>query len=188
VFDGYVEAGGNFIDTADGYQFGQSESLLGDFIAGSRDELVLATKFVRGREDLVRSGTILDAGISNLPAWRISRAALLAELRGWLTGKYRSGEQGRLQAFGTQSPIVHAEQSAREDRTRAAAGSGYNSPLRSLPGCGRCAGPTTAHFHRRLRSCLPYGPSRRTSPRRRRRWGIRVRRPARGYLLRTRSS
>jgi aryl-alcohol dehydrogenase-like predicted oxidoreductase len=209
VFDGYVEAGGNFIDTADGYQFGQSESLLGDFIAGNRDELVLTTKFsggaaksptlaktgnsrknmaysveqslkrlktdridlywvhhsdnvtpmeeiVRGLEDLVRSGKILYAGISNFPAWRISRAALLAELRGWapivavqveyslvertpdreilpmahalglglalwsplagglLTGKYRSGEQGRLQAFGAQSPIVHAEESARE--------------------------------------------------------------------------
>jgi aryl-alcohol dehydrogenase-like predicted oxidoreductase len=34
IFDGYLEAGGNFIDTADMYQFGQSESLLGDFIAG----------------------------------------------------------------------------------------------------------------------------------------------------------
>ncbi len=32
LFDGYVEAGGNFLDTSDSYQFGESESLLGEFI------------------------------------------------------------------------------------------------------------------------------------------------------------
>ena len=33
VFDAYVEAGGNFIDTADVYSGGRSEEMLGDFIA-----------------------------------------------------------------------------------------------------------------------------------------------------------
>jgi aryl-alcohol dehydrogenase-like predicted oxidoreductase len=42
VFDSYVEAGGNFIDTADTYQFGESEELVGDFIASDRDYFVLA--------------------------------------------------------------------------------------------------------------------------------------------------
>jgi len=136
VFDAYVEAGGNFIDTADSYQFGESEELVGDFIAADRDYFVLATKYtlgttatdgisrtgnsrknmvrsvegslkrlktdridlywahfadgvtpmeeiVRAFDDLVRSGKILYAGLSNFPAWRISRADLLAELRGW---------------------------------------------------------------------------------------------------------
>jgi aryl-alcohol dehydrogenase-like predicted oxidoreductase len=32
VFDAYAEAGGNFIDTADSYQFGESEEIVGDFI------------------------------------------------------------------------------------------------------------------------------------------------------------
>ncbi|GGX94214.1 aldo/keto reductase [Massilia dura] len=45
VFDRYAEAGGNFIDTADGYQGGQSEAMTGDFIAADRDHFVLATKF-----------------------------------------------------------------------------------------------------------------------------------------------
>ena len=47
VFDGYIEQGGNFIDTADGYTNGKSEELLGHFIAerGLRERLVLATKF-----------------------------------------------------------------------------------------------------------------------------------------------
>jgi len=48
VFDRYVEAGGNFIDTADGYPFGESEEIVGDFIAADRDYFVLATKYTLG--------------------------------------------------------------------------------------------------------------------------------------------
>lgn len=48
VFDAYVGAGGNFIDTADSYQFGESEEFVGDFIAADRDYLVLATKYTLG--------------------------------------------------------------------------------------------------------------------------------------------
>ncbi len=206
IFDRYVEAGGNFIDTADGYQFGQSEALVGEFISADRDHFVLATKYtmgttaadgisrtgnsrknmvrsveaslkrlktdridlywahaadgvtpieeiVRGFDDLVRSGKILYAGLSNFPAWRIARADTLAELRGWapiagiqveyslaertpdrellpmaealglaaalwsplgggfLTGKYRSSDEGRLKQLGM---LVHTEKTPRE--------------------------------------------------------------------------
>ena len=45
IFNAYADAGGNFIDTANGYQFGQSEEILGDLLSGRRDEFVLATKF-----------------------------------------------------------------------------------------------------------------------------------------------
>ncbi|RYF51294.1 MAG: aldo/keto reductase, partial [Cytophagaceae bacterium] len=47
VFNEYVDAGGNFIDTADVYSGGKSEELVGQYIAARnlRDELVLATKF-----------------------------------------------------------------------------------------------------------------------------------------------
>ncbi len=46
VFDAYVEAGGNLIDTADVYAGGRGEEMLGEIIAdrGLRDRLVLATK------------------------------------------------------------------------------------------------------------------------------------------------
>ncbi|AKT39470.1 aldo/keto reductase [Chondromyces crocatus] len=206
IFDGYVEAGGSFIDTADTYQVGQSEELVGEFVAPNRDDFVIATKYtmgvamdagfhatgnsrknmirsveaslrrlktdyidlywahlpdgvtpteeiVRAFDDLTRSGKILHAGLSNFPAWRVARADLLAELRGWapiagiqieyslaertpdrellpmaealglgaalwsplgggfLTGKYRAGEKGRLQGLGA---LVHTEKSARE--------------------------------------------------------------------------
>lgn len=136
IFDGYLEAGGNFVDTSDSYQFGEAESLLGEFIKPVRDHLVLATKFtqsddpkgslsvtgnsrkamvrslehslkrlntdridlywvhmpdavtpideiVRGLDDLVRAGKILYAGLSDFPAWRVSAAAMLSEVRGW---------------------------------------------------------------------------------------------------------
>lgn len=136
IFDHYREVGGNFIDTADQYQFGQSETLLGEFIAAERDDIVLATKFslgdshnsglyrtgnsrksmiqsveaslkrlktdridllwvhmpdgvtpmdeiARGLNDLVASGKILYAGLSDFPAWRVSAGVTTAELRGW---------------------------------------------------------------------------------------------------------
>ncbi|WP_053119789.1 aldo/keto reductase [Pseudomonas sp. P1.31] len=136
IFDGYLEAGGNFIDTANGYQGGQSESMLSEFIAPERDRLVIATKYsmgttpaadishtgnsrknmmraveeslkrlktdhidlfwahisdgvtpmeeiLRGFDDLVRAGKIHYAGLSNFPAWRIARADVLAEVRGF---------------------------------------------------------------------------------------------------------
>ncbi|MFE7035191.1 aldo/keto reductase [Streptomyces sp. NPDC057621] len=191
VFDRFADAGGTLIDTADCYQFGQAEELLGDFLAADRDHFVLATKFGYGStaqprisgtgnsrknivrsveaslarlstdyidlywahfpdtvtpleeilgalDDLVRAGKILHAGLSNFPAWQVSRAVTIAELRhlapvtaiqteysladrtaerellpmaqslglgvglwsplggGLLTGKYRTGAEGRL--------------------------------------------------------------------------------------------
>jgi aryl-alcohol dehydrogenase-like predicted oxidoreductase len=135
MLDAYADAGGNFVDTADSYQFGESEEILGRLLVGRRNEFVLATKFsqsaqpnagllvtgnsrkamvasldaslkrlntdhvdlywvhyadgvtpmeeiVRGFDDLVRAGKILYAGLSDFPAWRVSRAATIAELRG----------------------------------------------------------------------------------------------------------
>ncbi|MCK8688109.1 aldo/keto reductase, partial [Pseudomonas umsongensis] len=136
IFDGYLAAGGNFIDTANGYQAGQSEAMLSEFIAVERNHLVIASKYtlgttpdagishtgnnrknmvraveeslkrlktdhldlfwahmsdgvtpmeeiLRGFDDLVRAGKIHYAGLSNFPAWRIARADLLAEVRGF---------------------------------------------------------------------------------------------------------
>jgi len=136
IFDGYLEAGGNFLDTSDTYQFGESEALLGEFIKPNRDDLIVASKYsmgaspngslsvtgnnrkamvrslehslkrlqtdrldlywvhvpdgmtpideiMRGFDDLVRAGKILYAGLSDFPAWRVARAATVADLRGW---------------------------------------------------------------------------------------------------------
>ncbi|MGA2077450.1 MAG: aldo/keto reductase [Terriglobia bacterium] len=44
VLDRFLDAGGNFIDTADGYAEGRSEEILGKGIKGRRHQIVLATK------------------------------------------------------------------------------------------------------------------------------------------------
>jgi len=135
VFDAYVEAGGNFIDTANHYTEGTSERFVGEFIAPDREYFVIGTKYtlfmrkgdpnaagnsrknmvqsleaslkrlgldyidlywlhawdfttpveeiLRGLDDLVRAGKVLYVGISDTPAWIVSRANAIAELRGW---------------------------------------------------------------------------------------------------------
>lgn len=59
ILDAYAEAGGNFVDTANVYNDGASEEIVGDWMAetGKRDRIVLSTK-VHGR----RSDHVNDAG------------------------------------------------------------------------------------------------------------------------------
>jgi aryl-alcohol dehydrogenase-like predicted oxidoreductase len=135
VLDAFLEEGGNFIDTANVYTNGTSETLLGEFLQGRRDSTVLATKYtnsfpgtdpnaggnqrknmmraveaslkrlqtdyidlywlhiwdkitpieevMRAFDDLVKQGKVLYVGVSDMPAWVVSRANTLAELRGW---------------------------------------------------------------------------------------------------------
>src|SRR5438874_7060054 len=45
IYDAFREAGGNFVDTANVYTNGTSESFLGEFLKGDRESVVLATKF-----------------------------------------------------------------------------------------------------------------------------------------------
>lgn len=45
IFDAFVEAGGNFVDTANYYNTGGSEKFLGEFIASERGRFVVATKY-----------------------------------------------------------------------------------------------------------------------------------------------
>ena len=40
-------------------------------------------ELMRGLDDLVRAGKVLYVGVSDTPAWVVSRAVTLAELRGW---------------------------------------------------------------------------------------------------------
>lgn len=52
IFDAYVDAGGNFIDTADIYVFGKSEQMVGKFVGERRlrDNVVIATKFTMNQQ------------------------------------------------------------------------------------------------------------------------------------------
>ncbi|MBA2672566.1 aldo/keto reductase [Ramlibacter sp.] len=69
IFDAYVDHGGNFVDTADVYTDGTSETWLGEFVAARqlRDRMVLASKYTfnladrnanaggNGRKNLMRA-------------------------------------------------------------------------------------------------------------------------------------
>jgi aryl-alcohol dehydrogenase-like predicted oxidoreductase len=48
IFNAYADVGGNFIDTADVYQFGQSEETLGHLLTGRRNDFFLASKYTSG--------------------------------------------------------------------------------------------------------------------------------------------
>jgi aryl-alcohol dehydrogenase-like predicted oxidoreductase len=75
IFDLYADAGGNFIDTANKYTNGSSETFLGELLAGRRDEFVIGTKYTlqtragdpntagNHRKNLVQS---LDASLKRL--------------------------------------------------------------------------------------------------------------------------
>ncbi len=135
IFDVYIEAGGNFIDTANNYTGGNSERYVGELVARDRDRFVVATKYtaptrpgdpnsggnhrkaliqsldaslkrlgtdyidlywvhvweyltpvdevMRALDDMVQAGKVLYVGISDAPAWVVSQANTLADLRGW---------------------------------------------------------------------------------------------------------
>jgi aryl-alcohol dehydrogenase-like predicted oxidoreductase len=63
IYDAFREAGGNFIDTANIYTNGSSEKLVGEFIAGHREEVVVATKYTNAVSGFTgRPGTDANAG------------------------------------------------------------------------------------------------------------------------------
>lgn len=135
VFDAYVEAGGNFIDTANMYTGGESEKIVGRFVASDRERFIISTKYAnavpgrddpneagvhrksltqsldaslkrlgvdyidlyivhwwdfttpveevqRALDDAVSAGKILHIGLSDVPAWVVSRAQAFSDLRG----------------------------------------------------------------------------------------------------------
>lgn len=76
MFDAFVKQGGNFIDTANIYTGGESEKLVGEFVASDRDRFVVASKYTHAmpsrkdpnaggnhRKNLVQS---LDASLKRL--------------------------------------------------------------------------------------------------------------------------
>jgi aryl-alcohol dehydrogenase-like predicted oxidoreductase len=89
VYDAFREAGGNFIDTANIYTNGTSEtlSLKTDYIdlywLHIWDQITPVEEIMRAFDDLVRQGKVLYVGVSDAPAWWIAQANTLAQLRGW---------------------------------------------------------------------------------------------------------
>ena len=47
------------------------------------DGIAPVEEVLRGMDDLVRAGKVLYVGMSDIPAWQVSRMQAIAELRGW---------------------------------------------------------------------------------------------------------
>lgn len=58
IYDTFLNAGGNFIDTANRYTEGSSEKFLGEFISAERNNLVIATKYTL----YTKRGSVNDGG------------------------------------------------------------------------------------------------------------------------------
>jgi len=71
IIDAFLDAGGNFIDTANNYALGQTEEVVGRTIKGRRDQVVIATK-VRS----VQGPGPNDSGLSRLHLTRALDASL----------------------------------------------------------------------------------------------------------------
>lgn len=50
ILNAYANAGGNFIDTSDTYQLGESEEIIGKFIEKQRDNFIICTKYTRSSD------------------------------------------------------------------------------------------------------------------------------------------
>ena len=130
MLDRFLEAGGNFLDTADTYDDGGSEATLAPWLARHRDEVVLATK--------VRF-PVSDPGGQGLAPDRI-RAACDASLR-------RLGvDEIDLYQVHAPDPDVPLEDDARGARRARAGRQGRGARRLQLPGLaarlgGRAAGP-----------------------------------------------
>lgn len=69
IVSAYLEAGGNFIDTADTYQAGQSEEIIGELTASLRDEIVIASKYTennRANSGVLQTGNSRKAMIRSV--------------------------------------------------------------------------------------------------------------------------
>ncbi|GAB4017188.1 hypothetical protein GCM10028773_12600 [Spirosoma koreense] len=50
ILSAYADAGGNFIDVADQYQFGESEETIGRFTEHNRHDFIICTKYTRSSQ------------------------------------------------------------------------------------------------------------------------------------------
>jgi aryl-alcohol dehydrogenase-like predicted oxidoreductase len=85
LLDSFYNLGGNFIDTANHYNEGESETLIGEWMEkrGNRDQMVIATKYCGGHRSHVREREPLQSNFAGPGAksMHISVKASLRKLR-----------------------------------------------------------------------------------------------------------
>jgi len=122
VLDAYTEAGGNFIDTADLYAGGESEKIIGRWLArrGRRDDLVIATKVGMAgdranlRADTVRAAaedSLKSLGVDHIDLYYAHRDDLgtpIEETLGAFDDLVRAGKVRHIAASNYEAPRLAA--------------------------------------------------------------------------------
>lgn len=174
-----LEAGINFVDTADVYSRGESEEIVGQAIKGHRDEVVLATKVFNpmGKDRNQRGGSrrwIMRAAEDSLrrlgtdyidlyQAHRHDWTADLDETLGALTDLVR---QGKVRYLGSSSFPPRGSWRP-SGPPNAASGSGSSVSSRSTPSSPGRWRPRSCQRHRMAVICWSPRPARRRACRRR---------------------
>lgn len=162
MYDAFIKAGGNFIDTANEiYTGGTSEKFVGEFIKSERDSIVLGTKYtdampgtdpnragnsrksmmqslhrslkrldteyidifwlhswdfmspveevMRSLDDMVKQGKVLYLGVSDAPAWVISKANMYARQNGLTPFEASQIEYSLIQRTGERELLPMAK-------------------------------------------------------------------------------
>jgi aryl-alcohol dehydrogenase-like predicted oxidoreductase len=121
-----LDAGINFIDTADSYSDGESEQIVGEAIAGRRDGVVLATKFGRpmGTDPNRQGGSrrwittavessLRRLGTDYIDLYQLHRPDPMTDIDETLSALTDLVRSGKIRAFGTSklpaSDIVEAQ-------------------------------------------------------------------------------
>lgn len=129
-----IDAGINFIDTADGYSRGESETILGKAIKGRRDALVIATKFfaamgddpnMRGASRRWITRAVEDSlqrlGTDYIDLYQIHRYDVDTDIEEVLFTLTDLVRQGKIRQFGSSSfpadRIVESQWAAEKMRT-----------------------------------------------------------------------
>jgi aryl-alcohol dehydrogenase-like predicted oxidoreductase len=122
VLDAYTEAGGNFIDTADLYAGGESEKIIGRWLArrGRRDDLVIATKVGMAgdranlRADTIRAAaedSLTSLGVDHIDLYYAHRDDLgtpIEETLGAFDDLVRAGKVRHIAASNYEAPRLAA--------------------------------------------------------------------------------
>lgn len=116
IIDRALDAGVNFIDTADVYSAGQSEEIVGKALSGRRDSVVLATKFFNpmGKDPNHRGASrrwIIEAcenslrrlGTDYIDLYQVHRLDERTELDETLSALSDLVREGKIRAIGTST-------------------------------------------------------------------------------------
>jgi aryl-alcohol dehydrogenase-like predicted oxidoreductase len=126
-----LDAGVNFVDTADVYSGGVSEEIVGEALRGRRDDVVLATKFFMPMDDqpnhrggsrrwIMRAieGSLRRLGTDYIDLYQVHRPSALMDVEETLGALTDVVRQGKVRYVGSSSysgsQIVEAQWASRE--------------------------------------------------------------------------